>query len=126
MVKGTEKNNLKYKLTNIQLQFEMIQSQELSEEAKSVYTSGKGFVYDHVIRDKVVLIDKGTDTTMNVKVNSQRSSTKGLLLLFVELYTAGKRDSEKYVFSDINNNGIEGQDIWEEVSRFFMKEKHRI
>ena len=25
----------------------------------------------------------------------------------------------------VYNNGIESQDIWEEVSRFFMKEKHK-
>ena len=64
---------------------------------------------------------------------------KGLLLLFVEPYTAGARDSEKYIFPDIKkisvtikglpnmlyNNGIESQDIWTEVSRFFMKEKHK-
>ena len=64
---------------------------------------------------------------------------KGLLLLFVEPYTAGTRDSEKYVFPDIKkvsvtindspnmlyNNGIEARDIWSEASRFFMKEKHK-
>ena len=64
---------------------------------------------------------------------------KGLLLLFVDPYAAGTRDSEKFVFPDLKkvrvtingspnmvcNNGIESQDIWEEVSRFFMKEKHK-
>ena len=64
---------------------------------------------------------------------------KGLLLLFVEPYTAGARDSEKYIFPDIKkirvtingtpcmlyNEGIEGRDIWSEASRFFMKEKYK-
>ena len=64
---------------------------------------------------------------------------KGLLLLFVEPYTAGTRDSEKFIFPDIkkisvtingspnmlDNNGIESRDIWREVSRYFMKEKHK-
>ena len=64
---------------------------------------------------------------------------KGLLLLFVEPYIAGTRDSEKLIFPDLKkvrvtingspnmlyNNGIESQDIWSEVSRFFMKEKHK-
>ena len=64
---------------------------------------------------------------------------KGILLLFVEPYSAGARDSEKYIFPGINkvsvtingspnmlyNNGIESRDAWKQVSRFFMKEKHK-
>lgn len=55
-------------------------------------------------------------------VNPQRRSLKGILLLFIEPYGAGARDSEKYVNPDITkvdvtvngspnkvyNNGIEG------------------
>ena len=76
---------------------------------------------------------------INTKVNSQRRSMKGILLLFVALYTAGTRDSEKYGFPDLEkvlvtingspnmlyNNGIEREDAWRQVSRFFMKEKHK-
>ena len=64
---------------------------------------------------------------------------KGILLLFVKPYTAGTRDSEEYVFPDIKkilatingspnmlyNSGIESEDAWRQVSRFFMKEKHK-
>ena len=64
---------------------------------------------------------------------------KGILLLFVEPYTAGARDSEKFIFPDLEkvsvtingspnmlyNNGIESSDAWTQVSRFFMKEKHK-
>ena len=64
---------------------------------------------------------------------------KGILLLFVEPYTAGTRESEKYLFPNLNkvrvtingspnmlyNEGIESQDIWSEVSLFFMKEKYK-
>ena len=110
----------------------MTPSEKLADEANIEYTSGKEFVYDHVSRDKVVPITKGTDTRINVKVNCQRRSMKGILLLFVEPYDAGTRDSEKYVFPEIKkvsvtinglhnvlyNNGIESQDIWSEVSRF--------
>ena len=117
----------------------MIYSENLAEEAKSVYTSGKEFVYDHVLLDKVVLINRGTDTRINIKVNTQRRPMKGILLLFVEPYTAGTRDLEKYIFPDLKkisvtingspnmlyNNGIESRDIWSEVSRFFMKEKYK-
>ena len=64
---------------------------------------------------------------------------KGILLLFVKLYTAGTRDSEEYVFPDLKkilatingspnmlyNSGIESEDAWRQASRFFMKEKHK-
>ena len=62
---------------------------------------------------------------------------KGILLLFVEPYTAGARDSEKFIFPDlkkisVTTNGLpnmlynnESRDIWSEVSRFFMKEKQK-
>ena len=139
VVKGSDPTKLKNKLTNIQLEYEMINSEKLAEEAKSVYTAGKElFAYNHVNRAKVVPINKNSDTRINIKVDAQRRSMKGILLLFVEPYTAGTRDSEKYIFPNLNkvsdnqrlinmlyNEGIESQDIWSEVSRFFMKEKYK-
>ena len=139
VVKGSDPTKLKYKLTNIQLEYEMIHSENLAEEAAGIYYSDKEFAYDHVMLDKVVPISRGTDTRINIKVNAQRRSMKGILLLFVVPYTAGTRDSEKYIFPDLKkigvtingspnmlyNNGIETRDIWAEVSRFFMKEKYK-
>ena len=90
MVKGSDTTKLKYKLTNIQLEYEMIHSEKLAELAKKVYTDGKEFSYDHVSRAKVVPINKGTETRINIKVDAQRRSMKGILLLFVEPYTAGQ------------------------------------
>ena len=117
----------------------MILSEMIAEEARSVYTAGKEFIYDHMNRDKVVPINKNSDTRINIKVNAPRRSMKGILLLFMEPYTAGTRDSEKYIFPNLNkvrvtisgspnklyNEGIESQDIWAEVCRFFMKEKYK-
>ena len=139
VVKSMDLTKLKYKLKNIQLEYEMIESKYLAEETASIYTSGKEFLYNHMSRDKVVPIDRETATRINIKVNAQRRSLKGILLLFMESYTAGARDSEKYIFPDIKkisvtingspnmiyNNGIESRDIWSEVSHFFMKEKHK-
>ena len=136
VVKGSDPTKLKYKLTNIQLEYETIHSENLAE---SVYKFGKEFAYDHVSRAKVVPIDRNKDTRINIKVDAQRRSMKDILLLFVEPYAAGTRDSEKYIFPDLKkisvtvngspnmlyNNGIESQDIWSEVSRFFMKEKSK-
>ena len=74
MVKGSDPSKLKYKLNNIQLQYEMISGKKLAEEATSIYNSGKEFVYDHVSGDKIYPIDKGRDTKINITVNSQRRS----------------------------------------------------
>ena len=119
VVKGTDATKLKYKLTNLQLEYEMIRSKTLGDDARSVYTLGKAFLYDHVMRDQVHMFSKGTDTRLNLRVNPQRRSLKGILLLFVEPYTAGTRDSEKYFNPNLTkvavtangspyNNGIEG------------------
>jgi len=139
MVKGTDPTKLKYKLTNIQLEYEMIRRQNLAEEANSVYSSGKEFTYTHVHREKVIPIKKGSDARINIKVNAQRRSLKAILLLFTEPYTAGGRDSEKDVFPDLKkvqvtingapnmlyNEGIVAEDLWEEASRFFVREENK-
>ena len=116
----------------------MIRSGDLADEATSVYQNAKEFLYDHVSRGNKFKVETSTEL-INIKVDSQRRSMKGILLLFVEPYNAGTRDSEKYVFPDINevsvtinsspnmlyNRGIESRDTWTQVSRFFMKEKHK-
>ena len=138
VVKGSDSTKLKYKLTNIQLEYEMIRSQDLADQATRVYESGKEFLYDHVSRSTVTRVETSTEV-MNIKVNTQRRSMKGILLLFVKPYAAGARDSEEYVFPDLKkvsvtingspnilyNDGIEGEDAWRQASRFFMKEKHK-
>ena len=138
-MKGSDQAKLKYKLTNIQLKYEMMRSKTLADEAYSVYSNGKEFAYDHVMREEVATFKKGSDTRINLRVNPQRRSLKGILLLFVEPYTAGTRVSEKYINPDLTNvsvtvngspnmlynNGIEGKDFWEEVYRFFKPKNNR-
>ena len=125
VVRGSEQTELKYTLTNIQLEYEMIRSKTLADEAHSVYSSEKEFAYDHVMRSQVVTFKKDTDTRKNIKVDAQKRSLKAILLLFIEPYADGARDSEKYVFPDLTkvsvtingspnmiyNNGVEGKDM---------------
>jgi len=101
VVRGSDTTQLKYKPKNIQLEYKMIRSKTLADEAHSVYSSGKEFIYDHVMHDREVTYKKNGDTRINIKVNAQRRSLKALLLLFVEPYTAGDRDSEKFIFPDL-------------------------
>jgi len=139
VVKGSDPNQLKYKLKNIQLEYKMIRSKTLADEARSIYYNGKEFLYDHVLHDKEVPFKKDIDPRLTIKVNAQRTSLKALLL-FVEPYTAGQRDSEKFIFPDLTkvsvmvngspnmfyNSGIEGKDMWEEAHNVFLKEKNKM
>ena len=139
VVRGSDPSKLKYKLTNIQLEYEMIRSKTLADAAFSEYSSGKEFAYDHIQRDVVVTFKKGSDTRLNLTVNPQIRSLKGILLLFVVPHTAGARQSEAYLNPDLTkvsvtvngspnrlyNNGLEGIDVWEEVKRFFLKAKNK-
>ena len=138
VVKGSDPTKLKYKLTNIQQEYEMIRSEDLANRATSAYESGKEFLCDHVSRFLFYPFYKKSPI-INIKVDSQRRSMKGILLLFVEPYCAGARDSEKFIFPDLKkvtvmingspnmlyDNRIESRDAWRQVSCFFMKEKHK-
>jgi len=109
LVKGSDTTKLKYKLTNIELAYEMIRDissplekrETLGEKAKRIYIVGKEFAYDHVTRYDVIDFKKEAVSRINVKFEAQKRSIKGLLLLFVEPYTARTRDSEKYIFPDV-------------------------
>ena len=115
----------------------MIRSKALADEADRVYKSGKEFAYYDVMREEVVPFSKDVNPLLNICVNLQRRSLKVILLLFIEPYTGGDRDSEKYFNPDITkvsvrvngspsrvyNNGIEGKDMWQEISRFFANQK---
>ena len=133
VVKGSDGSKLKYKLENIQLEYEVIRSEDLAKEVVSTYASGKEFAYDLVMREKVVPITRGSDTHLNLRVNPQRKSLKGLLLLFINYYTAGARDTEEFFNPDITkvkvtingvpnrvyNEGIGDSDMWQELTRHF-------
>ena len=133
VVRGSDPSKLVYKLENIQLEYETIRSKQLADEATSTYTSGKEFAYDLVMRDRVVPVNKGADTRLTFRVNPQRRSLKGILLLFINPYTAGARDAENYFNPDITrvqvtvnsvpsrvyNESISGADMWNELTRYF-------
>ena len=133
VVMGSDTSKLVYKLKNIQLEYEIIRSKSLADEAASAYSYGKEFAYDLVMLEKIVDVNKSTGGRLNLRVNPQRRSLKGLLLLFIVPYTAGARDSENYLNPDITkvsvtvngspnrvyNEGITGINMWREASRFF-------
>ena len=133
VVRGSDGSKLGYKLENIQMEYEVIQSKTLADEALSTYENGKEFAYDLVMRERVVPITRSADSRLNLRVNPQRRSLKGILLLFINPYTAGTRDTEHYFNPDITkvkvtvngvpnrvyNEGISGSDMWNELTRHF-------
>ena len=138
VVRGSDANKLVYKLENIQLEYETIRSKSLADETASTYASGKEFAYDLVMRERVVPVVRGSDTRLNIRVNPQRRSLNGILLLFINPYTVGTRDSESYFNPDITkvkvtvngvpnrvyNEGISGSDMWNELTRHFNPHTH--
>ena len=89
VVMGSDGSKLGYKLENIQMEYEVIRSKALADDALCTYSSGKEFAYDLVMRERVVPITRGSDTRLNLRVNPQRRSLKGILLLFMNPYAAG-------------------------------------
>ena len=121
------------------MEYEVIRSKDLADEVMSTYVSGKGFAYDLVMREKVVPITRGSDTHLNLRVNPQRRSLKGILLLFINPFTAGARDTEQFFNPDITkvkvtvngvpnrvcNEGLNGSDMWQELTRHFKPSTNR-
>lgn len=139
VVRGSDATKLVYKLKNIQLEYEMIRSKALADEARSVYASGKEFLYDQFHRERAVTYGRNTDATMTIKINPQRRSLAAVLLPFMDTHTTGVTDSEKVFNPDItkvkltvngvpnrlNNEGLETTDLLEAASGFFVKKRNK-
>lgn len=120
--------NYEYKLSDIELEYETIQSKSLYQDAAITYQIGKGFYYEHIHLYKQFEIIKDT-TLINEQVNAPRRSLSGILMLFVETFTDGTRDSEKFVNPNITkikinikgkpnkiySQGMLPTDIWDSV-----------
>ena len=129
--KEKEKSPPTYRITNLELEYRMISSGDLTREAMTSYQVGKGFFYENVILHKTFPISKPNDSIINEHVNLPRRSMTGILCLFEEDYKEGERDSEKFVNPDIksvniNIDGMPNQlyskgmipsDFWDAIKR---------
>ena len=137
VVEGSDPTKLDYELSNIQLEYEVIHSNHLADEAKANDLNGKRFIYEHITHHKTISIAKGTDSIINESINVLRRSMKGLLFLSYEPYAGRARDSEKSFNPNIKDvkvvvNGIPNKVysqgmktgvLWEGVFKRFGKEK---
>lgn len=74
--------NYSYSISNLELEYETIQSEHLSQDAASSYLLGKGFYYENVLLHKSFTITKASDSVINEHVNVPRRSLTGILMLF--------------------------------------------
>ena len=118
-----------YKLVDIQLEFEIIESKQLAEEVKSKFDLGRSLGYDYTTLLKILPWSK--DSTREViDINIPRRSMKAVVLLCTKK-DAG--DSEEFVFpnlthvdvseegnpNDIYSKGLAKRDMYREAVRFF-------
>ena len=122
-----------YRITNLELEYRCISSEYLAKQAAEGYQVGCGFLYENIVLHKTLNILKDTDTVINEHVNIPRHSMTGILCLFTEAFTAGKRDSEKFVnpkISSVNfnidgvpnkllSNGMLPSDFWQSLNNRF-------
>ena len=94
-----------YSLSNIELEYECIHSSHLAREAMQIYQMGKGFYYENVLLHKTFPIAKSV-SVINEHVNIPRRSMAGILMLFVEPYAIGARDTEKFVYPHITQVNV--------------------
>ena len=118
-----------YSLENIELEYETIENQELTDEVVSGYEVGRSLSFEHVTMMKTTEWDKD-NTLVNETINLPRKSMRAIIMLFKSKSPAG---SEEYVYPDIdsvkvtiegvpnsvNSQGIPKSRFYEEASRVF-------
>ncbi len=92
----------KYSLENIDIEYQIINSKQLANDTHNSYEHGKGFYYEKVHFYKSFDIKQDT-TLINQEVSHSSRSLTGILMLFLENYVDGARDSEKFVNPNIKS-----------------------
>ena len=80
-----------YKVTNLNLEYEKIRSQESYDQAEQTYISGRTIPYR--------FIEKPTINRLTARVNLPRRSMNAILMLFRD----DAKDSEKFVYPNIDS-----------------------
>jgi len=124
--------DMKYTLSNIQLEYETIQDVDLSRRITGSYNSGKSFLYEHVLHFRTSTW-KQSDTILNENINVPRKSLKGILLLLTMAQPQATYDSENFINPQIESveitiegvpnkvysQGYAPRHLWKEARRYF-------
>ena len=97
---GQEKG--KYKLTDLRLEYEIIESENLVREVKDKYNVGRSLGYDYTTLLKTSAWNKGSKREA-IDVNIPRKSMKAIVLLFTE---DDADNSEKFPFPNLMNVNV--------------------
>ena len=122
-----------YTITNLELEYRCISNKFLADQAQAAYKNNHVFFYENTLHHKTFTFSKKNDTVINEHINVPRRSMTGILLLFTENPTAGRRDSEKFVNPDIKSvqinidgvpnmlysKGMLPTDQWESIKQRF-------
>lgn len=124
--------DMKYNLSNIQLEYETIRDIDLSRRITGSYNNGKSFLYEHVLHFRTSTW-KQSDTILNENINVPRKSLKGILLLFTMAQPQATYDSEDFINPQIESieitiegvpnkvysQGYTPRHLWKEARRYF-------
>ena len=120
-----------YSLENIELEYETIENQDITNSTTEGYEIGRSLSFEHVTLMKTTEWDKSS-TLINETINLPRKSMKAVVLLFKTKAPAG---SEEYVYPNIESvkvtiegvpnsvysQGIPKSRFYEEAGRLFGK-----
>ena len=118
-----------HKLTDMHLEYEIIESADLAERVRGDFNVGRSLGYDYVTLLKTLTWDKNS-TREVIDVNIPCKSMTALMLFFTK---SNATDSEKFVFpnltnvnitvegnlNDIYSSGPAKRDMYREAVRFF-------
>ena len=118
-----------YKLTDLQLEYDVIKSEGLANSVRGTYNTGRSFPYNYSTLLKTLLWAK-ENTREVMDINIPRKSMKAVVLLFTE---KGAGDSEHFPFpnltqvnltvegnpNDIYDRGLAKRNMYKEAVRFF-------
>ena len=129
MVAQTNEDTGTYKLTDMQLEYEIIESESLAERVRGDYNAGRSSGYDYTTLLKTLVWNKD-NTREVVDINIPRKSMTAVILLFTK---KGSTDSEEFLFPNLTNvditiestpnavysTGLAKRDMYREAVRFF-------
>ena len=129
MVAQTNEATGTYKLTDMNLEYEIIESESLAERVRGDYNAGRSLGYDYTTLLKTLVWNKDS-TREVVDINIPRKSMTAVILLFTK---KGSTDSEEFLFPNLTNvnvsvegnpdavysGGLKKRNMYREAVRFF-------
>ena len=129
MVAQTNEAAGTYTLKDMNLEYEIIESESLAERVRGDYNAGRSLGYDYTTLLKTIVLNKDS-IRETIDINIPRKSMTAVILLFTK---KGSTDSEEFLFPNLTNvdvsvegtpnavysAGLKRRDMYREAVRFF-------